>query len=109
MQYRPHRYPTDYTVTLATAAGSTSANVVDVNRSGARISGPDGLQRGDKLQLDILSNRVDAVVLWARSGQAGIAFRPAITDHLVDLLRKSCDGRNRHQAHRLGYRHAEMR
>ena len=109
MQYRPHRYPTDYAVSISTSAGQGRAHVVDVSRTGARLSGVDGLQRGDKVRLDVLSHKVDAVVLWSRSGHAGITFRPAISDHMVDVLRKRVDGRRQHPSTHPGFRYAEMR
>ncbi len=109
MQYRPHRYPTDCSVNVSTPDGPHCAHVVDVSRTGARLSGLDGLQRGDKVRIDVLSHKVDAVVLWARSGNAGITFRPAISDHLVDVLRKRVDGRRQHPSTHPGFRYAEMR
>ena len=107
MQYRPHRYQTDFAVSVSTTAGTCGAKVVNVSRTGAELSGLDGLQRGDKIRIDVLSHKVDAVVLWSRSHNAGVTFRPAISDHMVDVLRKRVDGRQK--AGRIGFRFPEMR
>ena len=106
MKYRQHRYPTDYLVPLRTPHGPATARVTDCNNGGARLAGVGGLERGDKLRLDILSHYVDAVVLWAQDRQAGIAFRPQLSDRLVDTLRKRTNARSWGQGH-SGFR--EMR
>ena len=107
MHYRPYRYPTDYTVEIETPDGAQKVRLADVNRQGARLSDIAGVRRGDKVKLDVLSQQVPAVVLWARSGHAGITFRPSITDHLVDVLRKRVDGQR--QNHGVGFAYPEMR
>ena len=102
MQYRPHRYLTDYSVTLQTPEGRRNANVRDVSNGGARLTGLTGLERGDKVRLDVLSNFVDAVVLWSKGDHVGISFRPAISDRFLDTLRKRVDSRGHYGAHRFG-------
>ena len=109
MQYRPHRYPTDYRLTVTAAGRRETALIVDVSRTGARLSGIEGLQRGDKIDLDVLSNRVESVVLWSRSGFAGVPFRPAINDHMVDVLRKRVDGHRQFGGASVGFQFSEMR
>lgn len=107
MQYRAHRYPTDYAVQIRTASGLQRGMLCDVNRSGARVRGLVDIQRGEKLRMNVLSQYVDARVLWANDGQVGVAFRPAIPEHLVDVMRRRADGhRNRHS---LGFAYPEMR
>ena len=109
MQYRTHRYPSDCAVSVATTTGQRRAYVVNVSKTGARLNGVEGLQRGDKISIRVLSHSVDAIVLWSRGAYAGVTFRPAINDYLMDVLRKGVDGRGRHPSGRTGFRFAEMR
>ncbi|WP_333714767.1 PilZ domain-containing protein [Yoonia sp.] len=109
MQYRPYRYQTDTTVSVRYQTQSITAQVLDVSRTGARLGDIQGLMRGDRVQVQVLTHFVDAVVVWARGGQMGIIFRPALDDHLVDILRKRCDGRAQFHSPRVGFRAAEMR
>ncbi|WP_296423953.1 PilZ domain-containing protein [Yoonia sp.] len=108
MHHRQHRYNTQYPIELRTATGPEKAQVVDVNNTGARIEGLCGARRGDKLQLNILSLRVDAVVQWVAGGRAGIVFRPQITNDQVDTLRYRRDGRKTDNRG-VGFGFAEMR
>lgn len=109
MKYRPHRYNTQYPIDLSTPAGPQRAKVIDVHNGGARLEGLHDLQRGDKLQLDILSIRVDAVVQWVNGDRAGISFRPQISNDQVDTLRYRRDARNVARHNAIGFRYAEMR
>jgi hypothetical protein len=107
MQFRPHRYQTQFPITLRTSTGPQRCHVTDVNTSGARIKGLRDMRRGDKLQVEILNLRADAVVQWASNGTVGITFRPQITDDQVDILRYRRDGRVSGRHRTVGY--AEMR
>jgi len=107
MQYRPHRYATQYPIELIAPAGPQQVRVIDVNNSGARVMGARGLRRGDKVRLSVLSQKVEAVVCWAARDKAGIMFRPHLTDHLVDTLRYRQDKRNGWHPGQIGF--AEMR
>lgn len=93
MQYRPHRYRTQYPTKLRSPTGPQKGHVIDVNNAGARIQGLRDLRRGDKVEVEILSLRAAAVVQWASNGYVGITFRPQITDDQVDTLRYRRDGR----------------
>jgi hypothetical protein len=109
LQYRPHRYQTDTAVIVRFQTQGITAYVMDVSRTGARLAGLEGLLRGDRVQVQVLSHRIDAVVVWARSGQMGIIFRPALDEHLVDVLRKRCDAPARFQTPGVGFHAAGMR
>ena len=109
MQYRPHRYNTQYPVDMRTPSGQQKGKVIDVNNAGARIEGLSDVKRGDKLQLTVLSHRVDAVVQWATGERAGITFRPQITNDQVDTLRYRRDGRPGAHRGSVGFGFAEMR
>ena len=109
LQYRPHRYQTDTAVVVRYQTQSITAYVVDVSRTGARLGDLQGLWPSDRVQVEVLSYRIDAVVVWARSGQVGVNFHPALEDHLVDVLRKRCNGPARFQTHRVGFQSTEMR
>ncbi|WP_131802537.1 hypothetical protein [Yoonia litorea] len=84
------------------------ATVVNVSRSGARLRGLDHVKRGDKLQLDVLSNPVDAVALWASSGEIGIAFRPALSERILTLLRQGHCGPQNKETAGFGHPYPEM-
>lgn len=109
MQYRPHRYPTEFPVAMRTPTGPQKGKVIDVNNVGARLKGMRDLRRGDKVQVNILSMNVDAVVQWAASETIGITFRPQITDTQVDTLRFRPDGRTGRRPSSVGFGFAEMR
>jgi hypothetical protein len=108
MQYRPHRYPTKYPTPIRTPRGVQQGDVVDVNTIGAMVRGLSGVKRGDKLELDVLSCKLNAVVQWASKDHAGIAFRPQLTDHIVDTLCRRPTG-NLHGRGSVGFGYAEMR
>ena len=109
MRYRPHRYNTQYPVQIATRAGAQQGKVLDVNNTGARIEGLRDVRRGDKVQLSILSHRVDAVVQWVAGGRVGLTFRPQITNDQVDTLRYRKDSRGCHRRGAVGFGLTEMR
>lgn len=109
MQYRPHRYNTQYPIDIRTPGGPQKGRIIDVNNTGARIEGLRNLKRGDKVQLDILSFRAEAVVQWVSGARAGITFRPQINDDQVDTLRYRRDGRSGARRGSVGFGFAEMR
>jgi len=109
MQYRPHRYNTQYPVELATATGRQQANVIDVHNAGARIEGLRDARRGDKIKVKILSCQVDAIVQWVSGSRAGLTFRPQISDDQVDTLRYRQDKRPGSHRGAVGFGFAEMR
>ena len=109
MQYRPHRYLTDFPVTVRAANGPQRANVVDVNAYGARLKGLKDINEGDKLQIDILSLKAHGVVRWVGPGQLGIVFRPRLSEHEVDTLRHRRDLRKGHHRGTVGFGLREMR
>lgn len=93
MQYRPHRYLTQFPVTVQVSAGTQKGTVIDVNATGARIAGLQNLRRGDKLQVEVLSHRIDAIVQWSTLKWVGVQFRPQLGNHMLDTLRYRRDGR----------------
>ncbi len=108
MQYRPHRYNTQYPVEIRSTAGSQKGQVVDVHNQGARVQGVTDLRRGDKVQMSFLNHCVEGVVLWSTGGRFGMTFRPAISDDQVDTLRYRTDGRPGRRT-TVGFGFAEMR
>ena len=109
MQYRPYRYPTQFPIQLFTASGNQKAQIIDVHNEGAQLRGPTGASPGDKVQLDVLSHRVDATVKWVMGDKIGIAFRPQISDHLLDTIRQRVDGRAMNGRSVVGFGFSEMR
>ncbi len=109
MQYRPHRYPTEFPIAINTPTGQQKGQVVDVNNVGARIKGLRDMRRGDKVRVKILNMNVDAVVQWVSHACAGITFRPQITNDQVDMLRYRRDGRAGRRPSTVGFGFAEMR
>lgn len=109
MQYRQHRYPTEFPIAISTPSGPQQGQVVDVNNVGARIKGLRDLQRGDKVRVKILNMHVDAVVQWKSTDCLGITFRPQINDDQVDTLRYRRDARAGRRPSTVGFGFAEMR
>lgn len=109
MQYRTHRYPTQFPIEIRTPIGPQRGSVIDVNTTGVRISGMRHLRRGDKVKLSFLAHQVDAVVQWASDDLVGLAFRPRITDDQVDTLRYRRDGRIAGRRCSVGFAGTTMR
>lgn len=109
MQFRTHRFPTQFPLKISTPNGPKMGHVVDVSNGGAQVIGVEGLKRGDKVALDVLSHRVEAVVCWSAKGKSGIAFRRQITDFQVDTLRQRRGARNIGYRGSVGFGYAEMR
>jgi hypothetical protein len=109
VQYRQHRYPTEFPINLRTPAGPQKVTVSDVNATGARLSGIRDIKRGDKLGMNLLSHHVEAVVRWVYNDRAGIVFRPQISEDQVDTLRHRRDARHVMRRGAIGFRNAEMR
>lgn len=109
MQYRQHRYATEYPIEVRTPSGQQKVHVVDVNRKGVRIEGLQNIERGQRIQLNILSCPVDAIVQWVAGGLAGLTFRPQITEDQVDTLRYRRDARAVQRRGAVGFGFAEMR
>lgn len=109
MQYRPHRYNTNYPVDMQTPSGPQRGRVIDVNNAGARIEGLRDLRRGDKLRLTVLGQHVDAIVKWVAGRRIGLTFRPQINNHLVDTLRYRSDARPDGRRPTAGFGFTEMR
>lgn len=109
MQYRPHRYITEFPTTVHTPWGPKKAHIIDVNNVGARLKGLRGMQRGQKLRLKALHTTIDGIVQWAGPDCIGISFRPQINDDQVDMLRFRKGGRAGRRPSTVGFRFAEMR
>ncbi len=109
MQYRSHRYRTEYPVDLKTSAGPQRGKVLDVNNHGARMDAVRGLHRGDPIQFDLLGHQINAVVQWSFGARIGITFRPMITDDQVDTLRYRRDARKVGRHSTVGFAFQEMR
>ncbi|PXW69207.1 PilZ domain-containing protein [Loktanella sp. PT4BL] len=109
MQYRPHRYPTQFPVRLSTPSGPVECTVLDVNTTGARLASAGQLTRGEKVTFQVLNHKAVAIVRWVSGTRAGITFRPHLTDLQVDTLRYRRDKGNYHQHRAGGLHYREMR
>ena len=78
MQYRPHRYPTEFPIDVRTPFGPQRARVMDVNATGAAIRGIEGLERGNKVFLNLLSQNIEGVLSSVRRFQTTSLIRYAI-------------------------------
>ncbi len=108
MQYRSHRYQTQFPVQLMTPSGRQDCHVIDVNTTGARISGPRTLHRGDKVKFQVLNHEVAGVVSWSRGDKAGLMFRPHISSIQVDTLRYRRDAVRNRPRGSVGFAFAEL-
>lgn len=107
MQFRPHRYRTEFPTVLTTPVGKLKITVNDVNETGALVTLKEQLARGQKVEMMVLNQRITAVVQWAMRGKCGITFRPHLSIAQVDLLRYKQGGQSKPRHRPLGY--AEMR
>lgn len=109
MRYRPHRYQTQFPIALRTPSGPQRGEVLDVNNAGARIAGLHNLQQGDTIELELLSDRIEAIVQWACGTRAGVTFRPRITNRQLDMLRFRPDRPTTVGRGTVGFGFAELR
>ena len=109
MQYRPHRYPTQFPIKLSASSGTIECQVIDVNNTGARVIGAGHLERGQKVAFRILNHPAEAVVRWVSGDRAGITFRPQLTDVQVDTLRYRRDRGNYSRHGSVGSPYPELR
>ena len=86
-QFRHRRFPTDYPVTVLSDGGMHSGRVVDVNQGGARLTGLSHLKRGDQILVQVLTDRVRAVVRWQGADRTGVSFPTLLPPRLVDTIR----------------------
>ena len=107
MQYRPHRYRTEFPTTMRTPFGSAKAVINDVNETGALMATSAPLARRQKIEISFLNNKVSGVVQWAAGGRCGVTFRPCLTIAQVDSLRYKQSGHRGMRHNSTG--HAEMR
>lgn len=107
MQFRPHRYRTEFPTVLTTPVGKLKITVNDVNETGALVTLKEQLARGQKVEMMVLNQRITAVVQWAMRGKCGITFRPHLSIAQVDLLRYKQGGQSKTRHRAVGY--AEMR
>ena len=107
MQYRPHRYRTEFPVILQTPVGPIKSVINDINETGALISIERPLLRGHKIQTSFLNNRISGIVQWAANGKCGVTFRPHLTITQVNSLRYKQSGYRGLRHNSTGY--AEMR
>jgi hypothetical protein len=107
MQFRPHRYRTEFPIVFSTPMGNVNAVINDVNETGALVSISQPLQRGHKIRVSFLNNHIDAIVQWSLRGKCGISFRPQLTIAQVDMLRYKQGGHRGIRHSSTGY--AEMR
>lgn len=85
--YRKHRYPTRFPIQMTTPTGRITAHVIDVNESGARISGMNKVRCGDKVFIQAVGKQYAAVVRWIKDERVGVSFTPALAPRDVDALR----------------------
>jgi len=85
MKYRPPRLPSDLGVTLVRGGTRHPARVVNVSRTGACVTGPRGLDTGDRVDLVATSLRLGARVV--RVTAPGVALRFVTDLSKTDLTR----------------------
>ena len=102
MQFRPHRYQTQYPVTLSGPSGRLMAIVANVNERGARLDHAIGLKSGDRVGFRLIHEQVEAVVQWAAGDRAGIAFLPNIGIDQIDIMRARLTGHRPAQPRHVG-------
>ena len=87
-QFRRHRYPTAFPLTVATPLGRQKATLIDVNQGGARLEGVENVMRGDRIILTVLNEQVPATIRWVAAHRIGVAFVMPARPALVDLMRQ---------------------
>jgi hypothetical protein len=77
------------TAVITTRFRSQGVTLVDVSRTGARLSGRNLPEQDEELILSMETVRAFATVAWAREGDCGVTFDPALDDDdLRELQRK---------------------
>ncbi|WP_436398535.1 PilZ domain-containing protein [Roseobacter sp. S98] len=62
--------------------------VLNISEDGARLSGAPPMPAGAMIALQLMNHRLPGKVAWQRGDAAGIAFQPALTAHVLGLLRR---------------------
>ena len=107
MQFRPHRYRTEFPTLLSTPIGKVKIVINDVNETGALITLNETLSRGHSVEMVVLNQRITGIVQWANRGKCGVTFRPHLSNAQVDLLRYKQGGHR--GARHMPHSYAEMR
>ena len=88
-QFRHRRFPTNYPVKVLSDGGAYTGKVIDVNQGGARLTGLSHLKRGDQIFVQVLTERVPAVVCWQGADRTGVSFPTFLAPRLVDTIRQA--------------------
>lgn len=107
MQFRSHRYNTEFSTIMSTPIGKLNITINDVNETGALISMSETLARGHKVEMSIRFHKIIGIVQWSKRGKCGITFRPHLTLEQVDMFRHRHGGQRSLHHSSTGY--AEMR
>jgi hypothetical protein len=87
-KFRKQRYPTAFVLTVTTPRDRQRATLIDVNQGGARLEGVENVVSGERVALEVMSERVTGTVRWVTAHRIGVAFTMPARPALVDLLRQ---------------------
>ena len=78
-------------VGLSTVAQDYRAAIVNLSRTGARLSAPDLPNQGEELMFRADRVQAFARVVWRRGKECGVAFESPIASADVDALRQAAN------------------
>ena len=71
---------------FATVTGSTSAELVDISRGGARLRGGQLPAEGDEVMLTVSPIKAYALVTWRDAEECGMTFDPGLCTAQIEAL-----------------------
>lgn len=86
MRYRATRYTCEYPARITGPSGDFDAVIHDVNVSGARIVGVDGIREGDACTIWIGEKPVLATAAWVTGRAIGVGFQRKLTAQELSLV-----------------------
>ena len=95
IQFRRLRHQATMPVTVQSDKWVGSAQVLDLNDAGSRLSVNGNMQVGQKVTVVIGEDRISGLVRWVGEGRVGVAFVPKLSPKLVSKLRFGGDIKRR--------------
>lgn len=89
------RQPTDTPVIVHCHGRVQSARVKDFTRDGLRVSGTFGLFEQDHIHLQLATQKLAGIVVWALGSDVGIALKEQLNDISVALMTHNGTGHGR--------------
>ncbi len=90
MMYRARRRATSFEVFVQTKDGKRQASIVDITDKGARLRLDAGdLEKGAAVKVALRGKDHEALVVWTKEGEAGVAFERLLPLDVLSAVSRS--------------------